>query len=147
MRFTALALGLFLFSGCVSAQIDHSNYKGWGVITSSSGFLVRHPSDWKFIRSGSDSLFLYKGDLVHGLGLPSLGGMWVNVQKTEDCGKGTDKFVDLGPISGRKGGPSLLEKIVCSGDFLITLGLWNNDPNEKEHKRLLEKIANTLQTY
>ena len=104
-------------------------------------FEISYPADWHVVTEADPTFItsLPPEQLIHGVGLQPLPGMWINIAEGI-CNKKSDDFVDSGSLSG-------LEKTICISNFQVTVGLWSDDPDKNAHKKLLDKIVNTFKVY
>lgn len=105
-------------------------------------FEFKYPTNWqdKEVQNGSwDFQSTDFSNNVHGIGIPPIGDMWVEIMQGNCNSSSTDFVNESAPEE-----PDISEKTVCSNNFQITLGLWNKDSDFTNHKELLNQILSTF---
>lgn len=108
------------------------------------GVEFKYPSDWfgprqEVVDLGGPIIFQSADPInnAHGIGLPSVGNMWVEVSKGCNAKIISDDFV-------AESYPDTFDKNVCVGSYHIYLGLWQADPNLEQNKNILNQILSTF---
>ena len=119
------------------------------------GFEFKYPEGWSNVNdnisktdaklllfSGGLSVISTTSSLIHGIGLPPVGSMWVNIMPAEACDDAS--FENLNSEFVLESKPDTAEKSICLGPFRMYVGLWQVDPNFEQNKMLLSKILSTF---
>lgn len=107
-------------------------------------FEIKYPVGWFISESSIDGPWrLQSADPVnnaHGIGLPTVGNMWVDISSSVCHNPNNDNFT--GFVAESK--PDILEASECQDNFYITLGLWQADPDLNKNKQILNQILTTF---
>ncbi len=125
-------------SGQSSVPSDWKTYRN-----EKNGFEISYPDGWFMRVDPNNEPWVFQSsdfsNNVHGIGLPPLGDMWVNIAH-EPCQDYDTGFVN----ENTNLEIDISEKTVCQNNFQITLDLWNKDQNYNQHKQLLDQILSML---
>lgn len=111
---------------------------GWGSVNDNIS-----KTDAKLLLfSGGLSVLSTTSPLIHGIGSPPIGSMWVNIVPIETCDDPLLEKLNSDFILDSK--PDTAEKSICSGPFRMYVGLWQADPNLEQNKKLLNQILSTF---
>ena len=126
-----------------TASSTAEDLKDWKTYSNNEySFELKYPNDWP-----SDYLLQKFGEgtwhfqntsspSIHGIGIPGVGSMWVDIAKGV-CHDPSDDFV----LDYK---PDIAEKTICKDGFQIILGLWQADTDFSKHKMLLDQILSTF---
>lgn len=108
-------------------------------------FELQYPNTWVNQGDPNNEPWVFQStdfsNNIHGVGLPPIGDMRINIAGGYDPCKDYDTgFVNLKNDSGI----DISERVICHNNFQITLDLWNKDPQFEQHKQLLNKILSTF---
>ncbi len=129
--------------GASSTGIDVSNWKVYQNET--RGFELRYPAGWNVPINATDVVMLSTAtadEIEHGLGVPVPDNVWVEIVAAKSCA-GVVVSSDFETEDFGAAEP-MLEKTVCNGGVVITLGAWSSDPQLDNHKKLLNQILSTF---
>ena len=104
------------------------------------GYEIRYPAGWFVDKYSSSSVQIQSADPkdnAHGIGLPSVGNMWVDVVSIP-CENSV--LTDLIPESK----PDIEQASVCTNNNKIILGLWQADTKKDEHLKTLKDILSSF---
>lgn len=126
-----------------SATTTTDQFVGWKTYRNEkNGFSISYPNSWFIQGTDVEPWVIQSTDFpnnVHGIGLPPIGDMRINIAN-EPCKDYSTDFVnekDNFQID-------ISEKTTCINNFQVTLDLWNKDPNFDQHKKLLDQILSTF---
>lgn len=120
-----------------------------------SGFNFKYPNDWNIATSNitriNENALLFTGALIiqstsspsmGEIALAPVGGMWLSVVPVETCDD--PSFDNVNSDFSLMTDLAIATKSICSGPFMMGVGLWEADPNFINHKIILNKILSTF---
>ncbi|MEK7117345.1 MAG: hypothetical protein AAB861_01065 [Patescibacteria group bacterium] len=108
------------------------------------GFEFVYPNDWFMQGELNNGPLVFQStdfsNNIHGIGLPPVGHMSINIAPPEPC-----RDYDTGFVNQKENlQVNITERVTCRNNFQITLDLWNKDSNYDQHKKLLDQILSTF---
>lgn len=93
-------------------------------------FQIKHPPTWFIPINTADVVMMSSSqDILHGLGVPLPNEVWIEIVKASDLSCSQAKLTaDFEKFDSGAANGGLLEKTECRSGFVITRGLWGNDP-------------------